>query len=261
MADLAYMVREDWGQRGTGMVPQSKVIRSWAGESPYYFAVFGAEKIARVDRSADLEAVRFLASGAGERRLLDYGTLARLSRESKPIGGVVLAVHPDKPQSTDLLREAVDSGTIERLFVLIWSGCDRIRNWLDARGALDLHAGRAMSPPDPLMVEAGRMMIGHQYNGLESGLGKDAVVQLVRAFAASGYPMDADAWMRAYFAAGGDFRHVESISRLVREMQAGTKHRVRPRYRDNIVEVIKTQLADDRGAASVRGQAPCSGRY
>lgn len=55
-------------------------------------------------------------------------------------------------------------------------------------------------------------------------MGKDAVVQLERAFPANGCPIDPDAWVRAYFAAG-DFRHVESVAAPVREMQAGIRHR------------------------------------
>ncbi|GAB3137628.1 hypothetical protein GCM10027057_16770 [Marisediminicola antarctica] len=91
------------------------------------------------------------------------------------------------------------------------------------------------------MVDA-ESMIDEQYNGLSSGRGKDAVVQLVRAFAAEGYPVDVDVRLRAYFAAGGTFRHAESIGKLIRETNAGTKHRVKQRYRDNIVEILRDRF-------------------
>ncbi|KZE94675.1 hypothetical protein AVP42_00602 [Agromyces sp. NDB4Y10] len=68
-------------------------------------------------------------------------------------------------------------------------------------------------------------------------------MQLVRAFAVEGYPVDVDVWLHAYFAAGGSFRHAESIEKLVTEMQAGTRHRVKPRYRDNIVEILRGRIA------------------
>jgi hypothetical protein len=51
--------------------------------------------------------------------------------------------------------------------------------------------------------------------------------------------LDIDAWLCAYFAAGGTFRHAESIAKLIGEMKKGTKHRVRTRYVDNIVEVLR----------------------
>lgn len=89
------------------------------------------------------------------------------------------------------------------------------------------------------------MMKNEEYNGLSSGRGKDAVVQLVRAFAAEGYPAGTQPWLRAYFAAGGTFRHAESVEKLVKEMKAATRHRVKPRYRDNIVEILRERLADD----------------
>lgn len=83
------------------------------------------------------------------------------------------------------------------------------------------------------------MIVREEYNGLSSGHGKDTVVQLVRAFADNGYPIDADAWLRAYFAAGGSFSHAESLGKLVNEMQAGIRHRVKRRYRDDIFDIIR----------------------
>jgi hypothetical protein len=37
MTELGYMVREDWAQHGTTMIPQSAVIRDWLGDPPYIF--------------------------------------------------------------------------------------------------------------------------------------------------------------------------------------------------------------------------------
>lgn len=59
-----------------------------------------------------------------------------------------------------------------------------------------------MTAPVPLMVEACRMMIDHQYNRLNSERGEDAVVPLVPTFSSEGYPIDVDTWLRTYFAAG-----------------------------------------------------------
>lgn len=82
-------------------------------------------------------------------------------------------------------------------------------------------------------------MVNEQYNGVSSGHGKDAVVQLLRAFTSSGYPLDAGASLRAFFAAGGTFRHAGSVAKFVKEMKAGTKHRVAPRFREEILDNLR----------------------
>lgn len=68
-------------------------------------------------------------------------------------------------------------------------------------------------------------------------------MQLVRAFAAEGYQVDPEIWLRAYFAVGGSFRHAASISKLVAEMKRGVRHRVTPRYRDEIFSILKERVA------------------
>lgn len=85
--------------------------------------------------------------------------------------------------------------------------------------------------------------VDEQYNGLASGNGKAAVVQLLRAFTSAGYPLDADTWLRAYFAAGGTFRHATTVAKLITEMKAGTQHRIRPRYRTDILSVLRERAA------------------
>lgn len=155
---------------------------------------------------------------------------------------MLVVLHPYEQLELETLRQAVEADSVARLFVLIWSPRDVVRTWLDSLGALDLHTGESATAPDPLMIAASEMMIREEYNGLGLGRGKDAMVQLVRAFAAAGYQVDIDAWLRAYFVAGGSFRHAESIERLLKEMRAGTKHRVKPRYRDNIFEIIRERV-------------------
>ena len=80
-----------------------------------------------------------------------------------------------------------------------------------------------------------------EYNGLSSGRGKDSVICLLRAFTNSGYPLDETDWMRAYFAAGGNFRHCETVVKFVREMKNGVRHRVQSRYRGDIVDFLREQ--------------------
>ncbi|QIX54001.1 hypothetical protein [Rhodococcus sp. DMU1] len=241
MTELAYMVREDWGQYGTAMVPQSAIIREWTGGAPYLFAVTDIRKFSRADRGADVEVAEYIAPDAATRKVFDIRELLMLEREDKVIDHAIV-LHPFEQRDLEAIRRAVEGESVARLFVLIWSPRDMVRMWLDGQGATDLHTHETSSAPDSFMVAAAEMMVREEYNGLSSGFGKDAVVQLVRAFAAEGYPADADAWLRAYFAAGGSFRHAETLGKLVDEMKAGIHHRVRPRYRDNIFDIIRERV-------------------
>ncbi|WP_168626981.1 hypothetical protein [Cryobacterium sp. BB307] len=242
MTELAYMTREDWGQHGTAMVDQSAVIRQWVGGAPCLFAVTDVRKFTRNDRGADVEAANFIAPDVESRQVFNIGELSRLDRDDKVIDHGIVVLHPYKQDELEVIRRVVNGDSVTRIFVLVWWPRDVVRTWLDGRGAINLHTGEAMTAPDPLMIAASAMMIDHEYNGLGSGAGKEAVVQLVRAFAVEGYPVDVDAWLRAYFAAGGTFRHAQSIAKLVTEIKAGTKHRVKPRYRENIFEIIRGRV-------------------
>lgn len=234
------MVREEWGQHGTAMIPQSAVIRDWIGDPPYLFAVTNVKKFNHNVRGADVEAAKFLAPEKADRIVFNIGELGSLEREEKVIDHAVVVLHPYEQLET--IRRAVEADSIGKIFVLIWSRYDMVRTWLDGRGALNLHTRESVSPCDPLLLAAAEMIRNEDYNGLSSGRGKDAVVQLVRAFAVEGYPVDPDVWLRAYFAVGGRFHHAESVDKLVKEMKAGIRHRVKPRYRDNIVEIMRGQL-------------------
>lgn len=238
MTSLTYMVREDWGRDGTAMESQSRAIRDWIGDAPYLFAVVDAQKVDE-DRPADLEVIEYLAPDTSTRRVFDIAKLAHIKRENEAIDHAIVVIHPADERELECIRNAVGSELIGRLFVMVWSPDDRVLAWLDGHGALNLETGKAATAPDPMLVAAAEMMVSYEYNGLSSGHGKDAVVQLVRAFVAEGYSFDADMWLRAYFAAGGSFRHSESVARLIREMGSGTRHRVKPRFREDIFTIIR----------------------
>lgn len=237
------MVREDWGQHGTAMIPQSAVIRDWIGDPPYLFAVTDVKKFNLDDRGADVEAAEFIAPKKADRIVFNIRELSSLERDDKVIDHAVVVLHPYEQRELETIRRAVEADSIGKLFVLVWSRYDMVLTWLGGLGALNLHTGESVPPSDPLLLAAAEMIQNKDYNGLSSGRGKDAVVQLVRAFARERYPVDPDVWLRAYFAIGGSFHHAESIEKLVKEMKAGTRHRVKPRYRDNIVEIMRGQLA------------------
>jgi hypothetical protein len=203
------------------------------------------KKLNRDDRSADLETAEFIAPDAATRKVFNISELAGLASEDKVIDHAVVILHPYGERDLDALGNAAKQEVLKKIFVMIWSPRDMARTWLDGLGALNLHTGDALPSPDPVMVEAGKSMVDEEYNGLSSGHGKDAVVQLVRAFTAAGYPLDGDAWLRAYFAAGGTFGHGEEVAKLLGEMKKGTKHRVQPRYRENIVEILRDRVASE----------------
>lgn len=243
MTELAYMVREDWAQHGTTMVAQSATIRDWIGEEPYLFAVTDVKKFNHDGRDADIETAQFIAPNSSTRKAVNIIELDRLPRDQQVIDRAVVILHPYDVRDLDALASAIKHESLRKVFVMIWSPGDMAQLWLDGLGAINLHTGQALAAPDPVMVEAGRSMVSEEYNGLSSGNGKDAVVQLVRAFTAAGYALDVDAWLRAYFAAGGAFRHGEEVAKLIGEMKKGTKHRVTPRYRDNIVEILRNSTS------------------
>lgn len=242
---LAYMVRDDWGQDGTAMVPQSAVIREWIGALPYLFAVTDVKKFNLDDRGADVDAAEYIAPNKSERVVFNISELARLEREDEVIDHAVVVLHPFGQRELDTIQRTVEADSVGQLFVLIWSGHDMVRTWLDGLGALNLHTHESVSANDPLLLVAAKMIKDEDYNGLSSGRGKAVVVQLVLGLAAEGYPVKLDSWLRAYFAVGGSFRHAESIAKLVNEMVAGTKHRVTQRYGDNIVEILRERLSEN----------------
>jgi hypothetical protein len=236
------MVREDWGQHGTAMVPQSAVIREWLGDPPYVFATWDMKKY-RESNSADREFVDCIAPKSADRSVVNVSELGQLRGGGKRLERTLVVLHPYKERDCDLLREVVEAGSVDRVFVIIWSPRDMVRTWLDGMGAVNLHTGTALGAPDPVQLEAAKCWVSEQYNGLSSGNGKDAVVQLLRAFTAEGYALDADTWLRAFFAAGGEFDEAEKVAKLINEMQQGVKHRVRQRYRSEILTVLRGRAA------------------
>jgi hypothetical protein len=238
MAELAYMVREDWAQHGTAMQQQSAVIRDWLGSPPYVFVTADRKKY-ESDHSADRVFIKYVAHDADERRVIDLSDLNELRRADKSVTRPLVVLHPYKERDCDLLRGVVATESVAKLFVIVWSSHGMVRAWLDGVGATNLHTGSALEAPDAVQLEAAKCWVGEQYNGLSSGNGKDAVVQLLRVFTAAGYPLDADTWLRAFFAAGGEFDEATKVAKLIKEMQGGTQHRIKTRYRPDILSVLR----------------------
>jgi hypothetical protein len=238
MTELANMVREDWGQDGTAMRQQNAVIRDWLGSPPYVFATADRKKY-EADHSADREFMTYLAPDADERHVIDLSDLNELRRTDKTVTRPLIVLHPYEERDCELLREIARTESVAKLFVIVWSPRDMVRTWLDGVGATNLHTGSALEAPDLAQLEAAKCWVREQYNGLSGGNGKSAVVQLLRVFTAAGYTLDADTWLRAFFAAGGEFDEAANVAKLIKEMQTGTRHRIKERYGPDILSVLR----------------------
>lgn len=236
------MVRDDWAQHGTAMAPQSAVIRTWLGSGPYAFAVTDSKRFDG-DHDADAAVVRYIDPQTRAPAVFAISELATLTRENTILENALVLLHPSGHRLCDTVRCAVEAGSVRKLFILVWSRTHMVRTWLEGVGALNLHTKAPTPATDPLLLAAAEMIKNEDYNGLAGGNGKATIVQLARAFHAEGYPLEPDPWLRAYFAAGGSFRHAEALEKLVQEMQSGTRHRVPERYRPNIVEILRDQIA------------------
>lgn len=242
MTAIAYMTRSDWTQKGSAMESQSAAIRDWLGPAPCTFAVVDTKQLVPGGRQGDVEAIDYLSPEPATRRAVNIVDLPRQGTTDDAKSINVVVIHPYDERELDATRRFIEAGFCERVFVMLWTERDRIRPWLDGQSAIDLGAGKEAPPLDPALVEAGRMIVDVEYNGLSSGRGKDTVVHLVRAFADEGVPANPDLWLRAYFAGGGTFGHAPSLEKLVREIRDGVRHRVTQRFEGNVVRHIRERL-------------------
>lgn len=243
MTELAYMTLSEWGQYGTAMVPQSARIREWLGDRPFLFATESIKNYRDRDGSLDRDIVGYIAPEAADRTVVEIQQLHELIRDDMEIAHAITLLRPFDEKDCDLIARLVHDGRLAKVFVVVHHESYPIRTWLDGLGAVNLETGVRATASDPVLLESARSIQNEEYNGLSSGRGKDAVVQLVRAFAAEGYPVDPEIWLRAYFAVGGSFQHAALISKLVAEMNRGVRHRVTPRYRDEIFSILKERVA------------------
>lgn len=244
MTEIAYMVREDWGQHGTTIVPNSKRIRDWLGSPPYAFAVESDSKGKPKPREADTEMISYLAPAQAEAVLATFYELRRFQRDGHQMSQAAVLLHPYKEPECDLLREIAVSGAFDRIFVQIWAPSDRPRIVLDSLGALNLHTGEPAAAIDPVLVEAAKLMVQEEYNTLGTGRGKEITVQLLRLLSAEGYPLDKVVWQQAYFAAGGQARHAETLAKYVTEMNNGVRHRVKQQKGDYLLKLVRERAAN-----------------
>lgn len=245
MTEIAYMVREDWAQWGTAMQQSSNTIRSWLDGSRPVWAVGKPEKFNDSVRSADRETAVYISRSQSPSPVVDFSRLANIASRHDAAQLAVVALHPYEDQDCDALQEVVDSGQLGKVYVQIWARNDMVRHWLEGIGAIDLHRSSPAEGPAPLQVVACELMVNEEYNGLSTGNGKATVVQLLRSFESEGYAPDNETWLRAYFAAGGSFRHAETVKKFVGEARNGKRHRVPQRFKPEIVRILRERVAQE----------------
>jgi hypothetical protein len=225
------------------METQSAKIRDWLGDDPCLVAV---ESRRGYESTGSLDAtfVNYLIPNPADRFVVAIQELFELFDDDSVIHRPVVVLRPFNEPDCELIGRLVQEERLKKVFVLVHHEGYPIRTWLDGMGAVDLHSGQRAVPPDPVMLEAVRSIRDEEYNGLSSGAGKDAVVQLVKAFADEGYAIDPEPWLQAYFAEGGSFGHASSIAKLISEMRKGVRHRVSPRYREGIYGILKARVDD-----------------
>lgn len=81
MTEIAYMVREDWAQRGTAMEQSSDTIRSWLDGSRPVWAVGKPEKFNDRVRSADRETAVYISRSQSPRPVVGFGRAADIAAE------------------------------------------------------------------------------------------------------------------------------------------------------------------------------------
>lgn len=248
MKRLAYIDQRDWPQPGAEMRRRVETVTTWLEtEAPLFFAS-GTAQAGRGRPSAGAHAARYIAKGAAFQLSPLVGLEALLGTNAR-VDKPAVVLFPEKYGDSELLRELVGDGHFETLLVLVRFDGVLVRSWLESQGSVNLHTRQTAPDVDPTVLEAASMMVDEQYDGLESGRGKDAVVQLLRAFAAERHDLTDTEWLRAFFTAGGDFRNAHAVHRLAQEMRDGRRHRTNSRYVEHVCQEIRRRVASsDNGA-------------
>ncbi|SJN10592.1 hypothetical protein FM113_09510 [Leucobacter sp. 7(1)] len=225
------------------MVERSERIRTWIGDTAAY--VFCAEKrdyCASMSGRIERDLFEHIQTPTTKAITASFSELYKLKDEK--IDATLIALVPFREPDFESIRKAIEDDTFDKVVILIMREGEMSRSIARAYGALNLGTGVCDELPDSLMVEAARMMVNEEHNGLSSGIGKDATLSLIHAFRQSGVPAQKEPWLAAYFAAGGEVRHAETVAKFIDEINKGTRHRYKQRYRANIVEIIKERMLE-----------------
>jgi hypothetical protein len=238
MTDIGYMTRKYWADHAQGMERNSRRVIEWLAHDGRHGVLVGeVSSLQPGSHSCNRETAEFLAL-SGERMVV--AAIGDLGRLSKNVSLPLAVLHPRREGDLEAMRVAVLDKRVDRLFVMLWSPTDHdALALLQALGATNLATGRRTAPLDPLIVEAARMMVDEEYNGIGGGRGKDVTLSLLHALRADGLPMDAQIWVAAILRAGGDWRSVQTLRKFVTEIRGGTRHRYKNVMRADIVDVLR----------------------
>lgn len=252
MTALAYMVKDDWTHDRTSMAAGTTTIRTWLGDGLKLFAVVDPASFTPTDRAADYEAAQFLTRSRTVPRPVSVTELAAARHDARFTGMSVVVIHPAE-RHFQAVRMLAECGTFRRIMVLTWARGELLQLWLEGQGATNLHTDTTAETDttiDPILLAAARALVKEAPRGLSSGVGKDAVVQLLHTFTEHGYPADRDTWLRAFFAAGGTFTAATAIAATINEIHTGIRHRRNRRYVPYIFEKLTHEASTAEPARS-----------
>lgn len=169
--------------------------------------------------SVDIDFINYFALQNEAPPIVSISGFWKFAQQGEHFNGTLKVIQPCLQEDCEWLKELVDGDLVDRLFIVVRSPSNLVRIWLDGMGSLYLDKVSAHERPDVVPLAAARCKISEQYYGLSAGQGKDAVIQLIRAFADGGYDLEMDPWIQAFFAAGGEFRHAESFIKMISEMK------------------------------------------
>ncbi|MFL2002301.1 hypothetical protein [Microbacterium sp. A1-JK] len=112
MEELAYMIRADWAQEATAMVPQSKVIRDWVGPAPYLCAVPDLARFNEPTRNLEREVADFIAPEGTERNIHSIANFGKLRNTETVVERCVIVVHPRQREDVETLPFIRDCGDV-----------------------------------------------------------------------------------------------------------------------------------------------------
>ncbi|MBT9276133.1 hypothetical protein KMZ32_18830 [Phycicoccus sp. MAQZ13P-2] len=107
MTEIAYMVREDWAQRGTAMRESSDRVRSWLGAARPAWVVGKPEKFDDKLRSADRETSVYISGERAPRPVIDFSQLEKISSHAHAPQIAAVALHPYEEEDCEALRTVV----------------------------------------------------------------------------------------------------------------------------------------------------------
>ena len=249
MARLAYLTRWQWAA-GFRMTENSRVAHDWLAGSQHWLAMGKRTELA--SGFCDGDAAALISPAATRLGVVEFQELASIRRPQGHLTDPVIFLHPSRDDEAALVRNLVECEYVADALVVVWSEQDMVRFWLEATSATNLLPSTPSARADALTIRACEAFLLEEYNGLDQGYGKDAVVQALTAMHKAGFGLVPEYWLRATLAAGGSIESARSVARFAKEINEGRRHRVNPRFREDILAVWRAEVQGDQGRPVTR---------